>query len=489
MRVRTRMETKNIQGLTEYGYSEHYTYGTFPDYISLGAYDRNLGVYQFKDSDISDVLAYRPQVVVDPLTGQWERIKNPKSPFGSNTIRARQAALSGLYLKPVHRCFHDQTKIELKYNLDCSFSSISSPGNPVFERLNTWSLKYLDGASLLYDNVRFLTDVDSVLQSSSASYYTASEFRKHDWFALTDAFNEACDQFIPSSFLAGEDMAQCGIFIDALKLVLNPTRAIPNLIKAGLRLSKKSRRGNLGQMSKHLLRNSANANLLWQFGIKPAINDIKAVLNAHESVGMRLSELRRHAGQFIPVRVRRKIPSSIDNSPLSVPDGSQSTKFEWQCSEKYSLGVISAFGRVREDLNFGDDWSAYLQYFGINKVVGLAWELIPFSFVVDWFTNAQERINELTRSRTGGPFCEIRNLCASEKNVLVEDLYCVPGYNYTLGMPMVTPNDPFVVATRHTTSYNRYNSIPDASGVVDLSTLGLFHLLTSGSLIVQKLFR
>jgi hypothetical protein len=238
-----------------------------------------------------------------------------------------------------------------------------------------------------------------------------------------------------------------------------------------------------------LLRQSANANLLWQFGIKPAIDDIKKTLSAHESVSLRLQSLRQNAGTYVPVRVQKTLSSSISNSPLAQPSLVAAPDFQWQCLSKESKAVLGCQGRVREDINLGSEWSAYLQYFGINKVVGLAWELIPGSFILDWFTNAQERINSLTRLRTGGPFTEFRNFSASEKQVMVEGLYLIPGYSSTWGAPMQVPDGPMLVAKRATTTYSRYLKIPDVSGVVDLSTLGLFHLITSSSLILQRLLR
>jgi hypothetical protein len=147
--------------------------------------------------------------------------------------------------------------------------------------------------------------------------------------------------------------------------------------------------------------------------------------------------------------------------------------------------VISAWGRVRQDLDWNDTWSAYLQYFGVGKVIGLAWELIPGSFLLDWITDAQEKINDLTRLRTGGPFCGIRNICASLKQELRENLFLNPGYEPTIGVQISQPSDPVHIATRDIVSYSRYREIPQTSGLVDISNLGLFHYTKLAELIFQ----
>jgi hypothetical protein len=126
-----------------------------------------------------------------------------------------------------------------------------------------------------------------------------------------------------------------------------------------------------------------------------------------------------------------------------------------------------------------------LQYFGVGKIIGLAWELIPGSFLLDWITDAQEKINDLTRLRSGGPFCGIRNVCASLKQELRENLFLNPGYEPTVGIQISQPSDPVHIASRDTVLYSRYREIPQTSGLVDISNLGLFHYAKLGELVFQ----
>jgi len=225
--------------------------------------------------------------------------------------------------------------------------------------------------------------------------------------------------------------------------------------------------------------------------VKPAIGDIIKTLTAHQIVQQRLWYLAYNGGSYIPIRVKGEFSSSISNfnEPTSYPTNSSTSIRRWYTS-RTSTGVISAWGKVRDDLNWKDTWNAYLHYFGVNKVFGLAWELIPFSFVLDWFTNVQERINELTRFRTGEPFSEIRSLTCSLKHETRSRVDLIPGRNNVLsGASMVTPNGPITLCDIVESDYSRYLSIPETSGVVDFSSLGLFQAIASGALLVQRVMR
>jgi hypothetical protein len=308
--------------------------------------------------------------------------------------------------------------------------------------------------------------------------YTSSAFSSMDWFALTDAFNEACDSFVPSSFLLGEDIAENAIFIDALKLIFNPSRAIPVFFDIVKKIGME--RASLGAIAK-FAKGSSNALLSYKFGVKPAVSDILATLKAHNEVAFRMQYLRDHAGDLIPVRVRRELNSDVTNFPI--PNNSAVIT----CDKKISFASISALARVREDLNFGDTWSAYLQYFGLNKVIGLAWELIPFSFVIDWFANAQERINSLTRLHTGNPFTEIRGLCYTSGTELVEVCKYKPtSFN---SKTVIYPTVPITLFTSVTRDYNRSLVSPDVSSVLDFSALGSSQFISGGALILQRILR
>lgn len=375
------------------------------------------------------------------------------------------------------QCDHASVKTRFEKNLLVIHQRVNSAGSPIYERTDTRTLRFDHGLQLVK---WYSPDVDAILNQHSTSW--TAPFLNHDWFALTDKFNEMCDQYMPSSMFLGESMVEHELFVDALKLVLNPSSAIQFLLKRAKGL-KHLRKMSFGRAARHIAKESTNSYLTYTFGIRPAVKDVLDALHAHDKVSKRLQHLRQAAGQFVPIRARQKLDSELSETPPSF----LTDNLAWYDDQHVSTACITGLGRVRDDIAYSGDWAAYLQYFGINKVVGLAWELIPFSFVVDWFTNAQERINSLTRLRFGGPFVEFRNISHSVKKLHREKLIFSPVNDHSFGGLTISPSSDTIVAYRDTIEYHRRPGIPDTSGVLDFSALGLFHAISGAGLIIQRI--
>jgi peptide methionine sulfoxide reductase MsrB len=445
-------------------------------------------------SSMTDFVEQHAEVFIDPKTRRWKRIRNPHSvqmpvlsirEDGTRIVLGARARRDQAF-KPVHPCTHDSSRIIPREGIGIEIGGIVDSGNPVHERAYAYSYNFPDATAFLgWAGI----DTSNLNDLFNDTYYTVTEPPKADMFALSDAFNEACDQFIPSGLMIGEPLYENEIFVSAFKAIINPTSVIPSFFKVVKNYVKRSRRKTLGQVSRELTKLSADKHLGFIFGVMPAIEDIKETLAAHRKVSSRMAFLRQHAGGWVPIRVRQIHAgdrTNVDPGPLSpgVP---------WDTFthiDHYNEDTVaSAWGRVREDFNWGDTWSAYLQYFGINKMAGLAWELVPFSFVVDWFTNAQERINHFTRLHTGGPFTELRGFTCSTRKEKSELLYLRPGYFPSHGFHMVKPSGPIPLLERKSVDYDRFTEFPDTSGVLDLSNLGLFQFTAGASLLLQRLLR
>jgi hypothetical protein len=440
-------------------------------------------------SVMTDSIVARPEVFVDPKTLKWRRIRYPSSKYQFDITGAARLFGKNRAFRPIQPCSHTKTRIDLKdANREFVVVLGSHVNNWTNEFTRTYSNPYLAITDLTGD-----TADPATLYNSAPQAYSAGDYKKIDWYALTDSFTEQCESFTKSKFLAGETMYESAIFADAFKVLLNPTRALPTLVKNILQRSsssqlKKFRRMKLGEFArscKGLTKSAVNAHLSYDFAIKPAIEDVKHALDAHSFVSARMRYLRQHSGSFVPIRVRQELPANFDNTTTTPPTPGQNSKLFVNLEYKYTVGTISAWARIREDLDWEDSWSAYLQYFGIGKMVGLLWELVPFSFVVDWVSNAQEHINHVSRLRTGGPFCGIRSLCASEKSITRKNLMFHPGYNASLQCQITNPVGPNLIGHCDQINYYRYASIPTTSGLVDFSNLGSFQYVKFAELVFQ----
>lgn len=486
MRTRSRSFSETVTGIKNQTYKRTYNPGAGTDFqtVSLTTITDTL---VSQSETMTDQNLARPEVYVDPKTLKWKRRRYPTN--SRYLLADASRALSSRVFKPVQPCTHTKTKISSDQKED--FVVVLASNRSSWH--NEWTLTYANP----FIGARDLTGASSVstMLAGATSSYTAGAYKKIDWFALTHDFNEACESFTKNKFLAGEALYECEIFVSAFRLITNPASALSTLtkyIRHGLhpRKAEKYRRMTLGGFARHIRgfgKKAVDAHLSWDFAVKPAIQDTIATLSAHDFVSRRMAYLSSHSGSYIPIRVRQKLSASFSNTtPSQLAAGARSRIFN-KCESKDSIGCISAWGRVRQDLDWNDTWSAYMQYFGVGKLIGLAWELIPFSFVVDWVTDAQEYIDNYTRLRTGGPFASIRNLSASLKEMTTESIWLNPGYYPSLGAQIGNPVSPVRLATRVSSTYSRSATIPETSGVVDFSNLGLFHYTKLGELTFQLL--
>lgn len=487
-RTRSRTITTNITGLRNQTYVRTYDSGSPAPLKTVGIQKITKSIVE-KSETMTDEIVARPEVYVDPKTLKWRRIRYPSSKYQFDISGA--ARLFGKYrtFRPVNPLSHVKTQIDMK---DANREFVIVGGSHVNNWTNeyTWTYQnpYLSLSDLGFSNVNPASYFDSMPQN-----YSAGDYKKIDWYALTDSFQNSCESFTKAQFLAGEMMYESRLFVDAFKIILNPTSAVRVLTKhirerSSPSTMKKYRRMTLGQFGKSckgLTKQAVNAHLSYDFAVKPAIQDVKAALNAHSFVNGRMQYLRQHSGSFVPIRVRQQLDAESNNAPPGGLAPGVTSKLFNLLEHKRTTGVISAWGRVREDLDFEDTWSAYLQYFGMDRLLGLAWELIPFSFVIDWVTHAEESINKFSRLRTGGPFCGIRGLSASLKEETRKCLWLNPGYLSSAQVQIINPVNPVRLGYQNKVNYYRFLTIPQTSGLVDFSNLGSFHYTKLAELVFQ----
>lgn len=315
-----------------------------------------------------------------------------------------------------------------------------------------------------------------------AALGVGNDFTATDWVSLSSNFFEAYDSFVSPQLLVGEDIVEHQVFKEAFLTVLNPTRAVRNFVKL---LKPFNIRGKtpLGAVV-DIARGASSQVLSYNFAIKPAIKDTISALGAHKFVKERLLYLRQNRGQYVRVGALQKAAATV--TPFD-PEPFPATSYLYaSLKHKFRESRITGWARVRDDINHVGDWAAYAQYFGIQHVVGLAWELIPYSFLVDWVTNAQERIRNITRLRFGGPFSELTGLSCSEKTFEIVDIYATPGVVLGIGGKLLGPKST-LLGHRTSTSYTRALFPPETSSFLTIPELKSFQLITGSALLIKNL--
>lgn len=470
MRTRTRTYSETIDKMGTLYRRTDYKNPSFTDTVTDQVLEFSYDSFTSKDSTITDsVTDYFPK-----------RKRGRKQPAYIKTIDIDTGKTGSTRLKASKECTHTKTETSYEKDVTVKCSVTYFAGNATWEQTRTSSFGFRSGRSVFPYLV-----AGSANPFGTPTNGNGGGFASPDWFSLVDSFTELTEQYIPNQMLLGETIAEGSIYLDALKAVISPGRALTSLLKNLVNTKFRTRNlGEISKASKALGKDAASSYLGYHFAVKPALDDIRAMLSAHKIVTQRLKWLSTNGGKWVPLRVRSKLPAVV--SPMVIPNSANAMLFT-HMSSKERHAVISGFGQIRESPSGDAAWQAYYQYFGLNKILGLAWELVPFSFVLDWVTNTQEAVNYFSRLSTGSPYVGIAGITSSIKDKTELELRLKGGYigwlnDYTSS---ISASESIVIGRRSISAYTRLPRIPTGYGVVDFSTLGTFHASIGGALAVQ----
>lgn len=143
----------------------------------------------------------------------------------------------------------------------------------------------------------------------------------------------------------------------------------------------------------HTARLASDTWLTWNFGLSPMVSDIKSVC---ESIALATTNLPSHRENAKASKVFRSSSSTENGGSHPLPALTIQRSF---ISEQ-TTGFFAGLSPVVKSAN---DYAAYSNALGINagNLVPAIWELIPYSWLIDYFTNAGDVIEdtfELERS-------------------------------------------------------------------------------------------
>jgi hypothetical protein len=168
-----------------------------------------------------------------------------------------------------------------------------------------------------------------------------------------------------------------------------------------------------------LLRSAAKGNLSWRWAVKPMISDVRKLANFVSAANKRLAQLRKlRDGKTI--RTRCNLGTQIVSSgPTRIQihsEGAAIYAFRRYVSTYTKWG--SAEWKLLPDSNLPNLSDADLQRFNKRVALGItshgaletAWELCPWSWFVDWFSNVGDMIaaTNNTVGCTWGRICVMR---------------------------------------------------------------------------------
>lgn len=260
-------------------------------------------------------------------------------------------------------------------------TSRSGPtGKVSFYRRSTWYRTDI-GQNVRKPLPYSVTDVGlvSAVQNNNGSYWYDAETcfvrqyldnswgRSNAYGNTIDALHNRCyakwlDK-VRSAPQVGVDIAE---YRQTLSLVQNILKGLKQPI-SNVAKAYKQYRGNPG---KQLLKDMPNVWLPWHFGVEPLIKDLHDLLE-------------RLADRGKPQRVTASVSQTLNYS--YGPTLGQTTAETYKQHVRIS-GLVT---RVQDNLALWND-------IGIVNPASIAWELVPYSFVVDWFYPVGAYVSSLT---------------------------------------------------------------------------------------------
>lgn len=214
---------------------------------------------------------------------------------------------------------------------------------------------------------------------------------------------------------ASESLAELGetavLVADSLKAARAPLRT---LLDALTQSARKKRLDVVGKYSiKELLDNASAGWLTWRYGVRPLIRDIESAVKAYNArAKLRFRKTVRPSGSYgnpftLPIK-RMTHPVLNQNVPLTVgyrmSDNAERGRFVITTDYEYeSLMML-----YRDDLGF----------MGVEDAVKVTWELVPCSFVFDWFINVSQWLDMIDTPTGATERCSTYSLKRTGRDVV-----------------------------------------------------------------------
>ena len=167
------------------------------------------------------------------------------------------------------------------------------------------------------------------------------------------------------------------------------------------------------RLQKNLIRDASGLYLNWNFGWKPFVQDLNTLYNLLKNVNARIDFLKKTYGRWTRVSYYQDL--GVDNVASEFVEGSP-----WQIRYKRVgyKGVFRAGGylyHTLEGLNGAQGQiRASIAALGLNNISKIAWNSIPYSFVVDWFLGIGSLLDRLAIQPFDGVW-QIANVTHSVK--------------------------------------------------------------------------
>lgn len=142
-----------------------------------------------------------------------------------------------------------------------------------------------------------------------------------------------------------------------------------------------------------VMKSTAGKYLEWQFGWKNLYRDIAAIAKVWGEVRQHLDYLRESVNVYTSLAARQKVSATgLPTSPLSTKFLQGFHYVSFSLAEVTRTACFSLDVRRTEQQIIWSKFDQIVSRLGGREIATALWDLVPFSFVVDWFTHVNRTI-------------------------------------------------------------------------------------------------
>lgn len=168
--------------------------------------------------------------------------------------------------------------------------------------------------------------------------------------------------------------------------------ALKNLGSSQLANLLRTLRKSFPEIASQPTKTAAELNLINQFAIKPLISDLCSIGQALMVLVSDAQQLYAESGS----KFQKKHYSEVLNQPAPLTPGENNTTYyNWMEYGNQTKDVFTATLRYQYKYNVRDHLAAFTQYWGLRPTAEVIWNMIPFSFLVDYTIKIGQSLHAL----------------------------------------------------------------------------------------------